>query len=106
MNIYVANLSYQIKDEDLSQIFEEFGEVSSAKVIVDKYNGRSRGFGFVEMPNNEEANQAIKSLNNKEFLGKAISVNEARPRTEGGNRDRGGDRGGDRGDRRNFKRRY
>jgi RNA recognition motif-containing protein len=81
MNIYVSNLSYEIKDDDLRQIFEEFGEVSSAKVINDRYNGKSRGFGFVEMNNDAEAEKAIEQLNNEEFLGKAIAVSKARPKT-------------------------
>ena len=99
MNIYVSNLSYEIKDDDLRQIFEEYGEVSSAKVIKDRYNGKSRGFGFVEMNNEAEGEKAIGELNNEEFLGKAISVSKARPKpaTSGGG---GGDR------RSNFNRRY
>lgn len=99
MNIYVANLNYQFKDDNLREIFEEFGEVSSAKIITDKFSGRSRGFGFVEMPNDTEAQEAIDGLNNKDFMGKAISVNKAKPRTEN-------TRSGDGGERRNFNRRY
>ena len=96
MNIYVANLNYQINDDDLREIFEEVGEVSSAKVITDKYSGKSRGFGFVEMSDETDAQQAIDTLNNKEFMGKAISVSKAKPRTEstGGNRDSRGGSGG------------
>jgi cold-inducible RNA-binding protein len=79
MNIYVGNLSYNATEENLRQAFESFGEVTSARVIKDKYTGQSRGFGFVEML--EQAQAAIKNLNGKELLGKQMSVNEARPRT-------------------------
>lgn len=82
MNIYVGNLSYAAADNDLREAFEAFGEVLSATVIKDKLTGRSRGFGFVEMPNDSEAQNAIKELSGKEIKGRAISVNEARPRTE------------------------
>jgi len=78
MKIYVGNLSYNVKDEDLMEIFKEYGEISSAKVITDKFTGRSRGFGFVEMPNNAEAQNAIKELNDAELDNRNIKVNEAR----------------------------
>jgi RNA recognition motif-containing protein len=104
MNIYVANLNYQMTDDNLREIFEEYGEVSSAKVIIDKYSGRSRGFGFVEMPSDDDAQQAIDGLNNKEVMGKAINVNKAKPRTEERRRPGGG--GGGQGGRSNFNRRY
>jgi len=81
MNIYVGNLSYETTDEAIREAFESFGQVTSAKVIKDKYSGQSRGFGFVEMPGQSQAQTAIKSLNGKELLGKQMSVNEARPRT-------------------------
>jgi len=84
MNIYVGNLSYDATDETIKQAFEPFGEVASARVIKDKYTGESRGFGFVEMPVQSQAEMAIKSLNGKELLGKQISVNEARARTDKG----------------------
>jgi RNA recognition motif-containing protein len=80
MNIYVGNLSYDATDVMIREAFESFGEVTSARVIKDKYSGQSRGFGFVEMPAQSQAQTAIKSLNGKEILGKQISVNEARPR--------------------------
>jgi RNA recognition motif-containing protein len=80
VDIYVGNLSYDVTDETIKQAFESFGEVTSARVIKDKYTGQSRGFGFVEMPVQSQAQTAIKSLNGKEILGKQISVNEARPR--------------------------
>jgi RNA recognition motif-containing protein len=91
MNIYVGNLSYDATDETIKQAFESFGEVTSARVIKDKYNGQSRGFGFVEMLTQSQAQTAIKSLNGKELMGKQISVNEARPRAGKG---RTGGRGG------------
>lgn len=84
MNIYVGNLSFDATDETIKQAFESFGEVTSARVIKDKYTGRSRGFGFVEMPTQSQAQTAIKSLNGKDVLGKQISVNEARARANDG----------------------
>jgi RNA recognition motif-containing protein len=81
MNIYVGNLSYEATDGSIREAFESFGQVTSARVIKDKYSGQSRGFGFVEMPVQSQAQTAIKSLNGKELLGKEMSVNEARPRT-------------------------
>jgi cold-inducible RNA-binding protein len=84
MNIYVGNLSYDATDVTIREAFESFGEVTSARVIKDKYNGQSRGFGFVEMPAQSQAATAIKSLNGKELLGKPISVNEARARASQG----------------------
>ncbi len=82
MNIYVGNLSYDVTDETLQGTFESFGEVTSAKVIKDKYTGQSRGFAFVEMPGQTQAQTAIKSLNGKELQGKDMKVSEARPRTD------------------------
>jgi RNA recognition motif-containing protein len=82
VNIYVGNLSFEVTDEDLRTAFEEFGQVDSASVIKDKFSGRSRGFGFVEMPTNDEANAAISGLDGKDLKGRALKVNEARPRTE------------------------
>ncbi len=84
MNIYVGNLSNIATDETIRQAFESFGQVTSAKIIKDKYTGQSRGFGFVEMLEQAQAQAAIKSLNGKELLGKQMSVNEARPRTDKG----------------------
>jgi len=89
MNIYVGNLPREATEEDLRKAFEEFGEVTSAKIITDKFTGDSRGFGFVEMPNNPEAQSAISGLDGKDLKGRALKVNEARPRRD----DRGG-RGG------------
>ena len=90
MNIYVGNLSPDVKDENLREAFESFGEVTSAKVIKDKYTGQSRGFGFVEMTTQSQAMTAIKSLNGKDLQGKEMNVSEARPRSGGGGRSGGG----------------
>jgi len=84
VNIYVGNLAYEVNDEDLETAFGEFGEVTSARVISDRYTGRSRGFGFVEMAKSEEAQAAIAGMNGKDLKGRPINVNEARPREEGG----------------------
>jgi len=78
MNLYVSNLSFNTTDDKLRQLFEKFGAVSSAKVILDRETGRSRGFGFVEMSSQKEANEAIQGLNSKEVDGRAMSVSEAR----------------------------
>ena len=85
MNIYVGNLSYSVTEENLKKMFAEFGEVESAKVIMDRYTNRSKGFGFVEMPDNSEADKAIKALNGKMMDGRNIKVNQANP---GGKRSR------------------
>ncbi|MCX6271465.1 MAG: RNA-binding protein [Bacteroidetes bacterium] len=93
MNIYVASIPFKATDEDLRELFEEYGEVTSAKIIMDNYTQKSRGFGFVEMKEDAEARQAIEALNGADFMGKNLVVNEARPRTEGGfrnNRNAGG----------------
>ncbi|RJR32366.1 MAG: RNA-binding protein [Desulfobacteraceae bacterium] len=82
MNIYVGNLSYQITEDDLQKTFAAYGQVESVKIIKDNYSGRSKGFGFVEMPVNEEAEAAIAALNGKDLKGRAVTVNKARPRTE------------------------
>ena len=82
MNIYVGNLSYQLTSEELREAFEQFGEVSSATVIMDKATGRSKGFGFVEMSDQAGGEQAVKELDGVSLKGRNIRVNEARPRTE------------------------
>lgn len=82
MNIYISGLSYAANDSDLKNLFAEYGEISSARVIIDKFSGNSRGFGFVEMPNQEEALKAIEGLHDATYDGKVISVTEARPREE------------------------
>ena len=81
MNLYVSNLSFHTADDDLRKLFEQFGAVSSAKIITDRETGRSRGFGFVEMSSDTEANAAMKGLNNKEIEGRAMSVTVAREKT-------------------------
>lgn len=81
MNLYVSNLGFHVDDNELKRLFSEFGEVSSAKVITDRETGRSRGFGFVEMNSDAEANQAISKLNNKDVEGRQISVTVAREKT-------------------------
>lgn len=80
MNIYVGNLSYGMTDSELRDTFAAFGEVSSVKILMDRETGRSRGFGFVEMPNQNEGEAAVSNLNGKEVAGRALRVNEARPR--------------------------
>jgi len=82
MNIYVGNLQYGVTEDELKELFEEFGEVMSVKIITDKYSGRSKGYGFVEMSNNNEAKKAIDSLNEKDLRGRNIRVNQAREREE------------------------
>ena len=85
MNIYVSNLGFSVQDEDLKEYFEEYGEVTSAKVITDKFTNRSRGFGFVEMPDESAGQKAIKELNGAVVEGRSISVTVARPREERSN---------------------
>ena len=97
MNIYVSNLSFNVQDEDLREFFTEYGEVSSAKVITDKFTGKSRGFGFVEMPDNEAAQKAIAELDNGTVEGRTIRVMEAKPKEEKPARSGGGFRGGNGG---------
>jgi len=93
--LYVGNLAYGVSDSDLQQLFEAHGTVQSAQVIMDRETGRSKGFGFVEMGSDQEAQAAITALNGKEVDGRALTVNEARPKTEGGGRGgSGGGRGG------------
>lgn len=82
MNIYISNLSYNITDSDLKELFEDYGTISSAKVITDKFTGKSRGFGFVEMPDDAQGTKAIEELNQAEYDGKVISVSVARPKTD------------------------
>ena len=94
MNIYVGNLSYQVTEQELQRAFEAFGQVESTKIIQDVYNGRSKGFGFVQMPDNDAALSAIDALNGNEMKGRTLKVNKARPRSEG--RRYGGNRGGGR----------
>jgi RNA recognition motif-containing protein len=99
MNIYVGNLSRDVVESDLKEAFQAFGEVTTASIIKDKFTSESRGFGFVEMPNKDEAEKAIAGLNGKDLKGRNLTINEARPRTDrprtGGGF--GGGRGGNRG---------
>jgi RNA recognition motif-containing protein len=95
MNIYVANIPFKATEDELKGLFEEYGEVSSTKIILDKFTQRSRGFGFIEMSDDAAGRQAITSLNGADFMGKNLVVNEARPKTDaprggGGNRGGGG----------------
>ena len=101
MNIYVGNIAREVTEAELKEAFAAYGAIQSASIIKDKYSGESRGFGFVEMPNKEEADKAIAELNGKDLKGRSLTVNEARPRTDrprtggfGGGRDRGGFGGG------------
>jgi len=98
MNIYVGNLAYSVTEEDLQKLFGEFGEVGSVNIIIDKFTGRSKVFAFVEMPNNSQADEAIKALNGKVVQGRDLKVNQARPRTDrapgGGGGGGGGGRSG------------
>jgi RNA recognition motif-containing protein len=96
MNVYVGNLSYEVSDEDLKQAFGGFGEVKTVNVIKDKYSGMSKGFAFVEMMSKEEAQAAITGLNGKDLKGRALNVNEARPRRDDGGRGRPSGGGRDR----------
>jgi RNA recognition motif-containing protein len=98
MNIFVGNLSYNMTEEDLKKAFGAYGQVDTANIIKDQYSNQSKGFGFVEMPDQAEAQAAISALNGKEINGRALTVNEARPRADRG--DRGGRRGGGGGGRR------
>ncbi|UCD93208.1 MAG: RNA-binding protein [Methanobacteriota archaeon] len=82
MNIYIGNLSRDVTENDLREAFEAFGEVTSVKIITDRFTGASRGFGFVEMPTEEEAKKAMADLNGQDMKGREVTVNEARPRTE------------------------
>jgi cold-inducible RNA-binding protein len=94
MKLYVGNLSFQTSSEDLQQLFAQAGTVESATVVEDRDTGRSRGFGFVEMASNEDGQKAIEQFNGTDFNGRNLTVNEARPREDRGNRGGGGGRGG------------
>ena len=97
MNIYVANIPWKATEEELKGLFAEHGEVSSAKIVIDKFTQRSRGFGFIEMKDDSAGRNAINELNGADFMGKNLVVNEARPKTEGSPRSGGGGGGGNRG---------
>jgi len=102
MNIYVGNMSYEVTDDDLREAFETHGEVSSANVIKDKYSGQSKGFGFVEMPDDQSAMAAIEALDQTPLKGRSLKVNKAKPRTDNRGGGRGGGRGGYGGGGRNY----
>lgn len=102
-NIYVGNLPYNISQEELSELFGQYGQVQNVHLITDKFTGRSKGFAFVEMVADEEAEQAIKALHEADLQGRNITVNEARPRETSFGGGGGGSRGGDRGDRGGFR---
>ncbi|MBN1672490.1 MAG: RNA-binding protein [Kiritimatiellae bacterium] len=93
MDIYVGNLPYQADDQKLQELFAQYGTVTSARIIVDKFSGESKGFGFVEMPDKAEALAAIKATNEQDFMGRNLRVNESQPKPRGGG---GGKRGGGR----------
>lgn len=99
-NIYVGNLDFRTTEEQLRAAFEPFGQIERVSIARDQHSGQARGFAFVEMANNEEGDKAIAALNGKEMDGRAVTVNEARPKTE--RKSFGGDRGGDRGGRRRY----
>lgn len=107
MNLYVGNLSYRITEDELRDAFSEFGEVSSCSIVKDRATGASKGFGFLEMPDSGEAEEAIRSLNGKDLQGRKLNVNEARPREGGGGggggRPRGGGYGGGGGGRGGYR---
>jgi RNA recognition motif-containing protein len=96
MDIYVGNLSYQTGDQELRELFERYGKVTSSRVITDRFSGQSKGFGFIEMPDASEANAAIQALNEQEFMGRNLRINESqpKPRREGGGGGFGGGGGG------------
>jgi len=96
MNIYVGSLPFDVSEEDLKEAFGQFGEVTEVRLIMDKFSGKSKGFGFIEMPSKEEAEKAIEEMDGKDFKGRTLSVNEAKPKVDrGGRGGRGG--GGGRG---------
>jgi len=95
--LYVGNLAHSMSDSELKELFEQYGSVQSAQIVMDRETGRSKGFGFVEMKSDQEAQAAISGLNGKEAVGRTLTVNEARPREERGGGDRGGGGGGGRG---------
>ena len=95
MNIYVGNMTFDVSEDDLRGAFEQFGEITEIRLIMDKFSGKSKGFGFIEMPSKAEAEKAIEEMNGKEFMGRALNVNEAKPKVDRGGR--GGRGGGGRG---------
>jgi len=103
MNLYVGNLVFDVTEDDLKKLFEPFGQVTEVRMIMDKFTGKTKGFGFVEMPSKEEAEKAIAELNGKDLKGRAMTVNEAKPKTDRGSRGgRGGYGGGGGGGRNRY----
>ena len=94
MNIYVGNLTFDVSEDDLRGAFEQFGEITEVRLIMDKFSGKSKGFGFIEMPSKDEAEKAIEEMNGKDFKGRDLTVNEAKPKVDRGGRGGGGRRGG------------
>ena len=94
MNIYVGNLGFDVTESVLREAFEQFGQVTEVRLIMDKYTGKTKGFGFIEMPENQEAQKAIAEMNEKEFEDRVIKVSEAKPKTDRGGGRRGGYSGG------------
>ncbi len=94
MNLYVGNLLFDVTEAELKELFSPFGEVTEVRLIMDKFSGKTKGFGFIEMPSKEEAEKAIAELNGKDLRGRAMTVNEAKPKTDRGGRGGGGGRGG------------
>ncbi|MFA5293103.1 MAG: RNA-binding protein [Phycisphaerae bacterium] len=94
MNIYVGNLLFDVTEAELKELFSPFGEVSEVRLIMDKFSGKTKGFGFIEMPSKEEAEKAIAEMNGKDLKGRAMTVNEAKPKTEFGGRGKRGGYGG------------
>jgi len=99
MNIYAGNLPHETTEDELRQAFAEFGQVTEVRLIMDKFSGESKGFGFVEMPSKAEAEKAIEAMNGKDFMGRTLNVNEARPKIDRGGGGRRGGFGGGGGDR-------
>ncbi len=93
MNLYVGNLLFDVSENDLRNAFEQFGQVTEVRLIMDKFSGKSKGFGFIEMPSKDEAEKAISEMNGKDFMGRALNVNVSKPKTDR----RGGGGGGGRG---------
>ena len=94
MNIYVGNLTFDVSEDDLREAFEQFGEITEVRMIMDKRSGKSKGFCFIEMPSKDEAEKAIEEMNGKEFKGRDLNVSEAKPKVDRGGRGGGGRRGG------------
>jgi len=106
MNLYVGNLLFNVSEGDLRSAFEPFGQITEVRLIMDKFSGKSKGFGFIEMPSKDEAEKAIEEMNGKDFMGRALNVSAAKPKTDRGGGGRGGGGGGRGGGGRDGGRRY